>query len=80
MCSLFNLKPVQAIFLEILYEYQSTLDDVQSARTITLAFILFELFFLESHKLKSMLFFRKKFFFVFFIMYGILFNDTEPFE
>ena len=28
---------------------QSTLEDVQSARTITLAFILFELFPLESH-------------------------------
>ena len=29
------------------YKYQSTLDDVQSARTITLAFILYELFPLE---------------------------------
>ena len=35
----------------MLYEYQSTFDDVQSARTITLAFILFELFLLESHYL-----------------------------
>ena len=29
---------------ETSYKYQSTLDDVQSARTVTLAFIFFELF------------------------------------
>ena len=33
---------------ETSYKYQSTLDDMQSARTITLAFILFELFALGS--------------------------------
>ena len=31
-------------FHETSYKYQSTLDDVQSARTVTLAFIFFELF------------------------------------
>ena len=46
-CPLCNLKPVQVIFSRYLQEtsckYQSLLDDVQSARTITLKFILFEL-------------------------------------
>ena len=41
-CPLFNLKTVQDIFMK-LYEYQSTLDNMQSARTITVAFILFEI-------------------------------------
>ena len=40
---------------ETSYKYQSTLDDMQSARTITLAFILFELFPLDCHKILSTL-------------------------
>ena len=36
---------------ETSYKYQSTLDNVQSARTITLVFILFELFPLDCHKI-----------------------------
>ena len=60
-CLLYNLKNVQAIFIKTSYKYQSTLDDTQSTykyqsilddtqstRTITLAFILFELFPLDS--------------------------------
>ena len=48
-CLLYNLNTVQSIFTKLQnYKYQSTLDDVQSARTITLAFILFELFPLDS--------------------------------
>ena len=43
LCPLCNLKTPEAIFknLETSYKYQSTLDDVQSARTVTLAFIFF---------------------------------------
>ena len=46
-CLLYNLKTVQAIFMKLHFN-QSTLDDVQSTKTITLAFILFDLFPLES--------------------------------
>ena len=43
-CPVYNLKTVPKLN-ETLYEYQSTVE--QRARTITLAFILFELFPLE---------------------------------
>ena len=46
LCPLYNLKTIQAIFMK-LHTYQSALDDMQSAGTITLAFILFELFPLD---------------------------------
>ena len=38
-CPLCNLKKPLSYLHETSYKYQSTLDDVQSARTVTLAFI-----------------------------------------
>ena len=44
-----NKKLFKIYLNETLYEYQSTLDDVQSTRTIMLAFFLLKLFPMESH-------------------------------
>ena len=43
LCPLYNLNPSRYLH-KTLCEYQSTLDNVQSTGSITLAFILFELF------------------------------------
>ena len=46
-CPLYNLENGLSYIHETLYMYQPTCVDVQSARTVTLSFILFELFPLE---------------------------------
>ena len=48
LCPHYYLKTVPSCLHETSYKYQSTFNDMQSARTITLAFILSELFPLDS--------------------------------